>query len=439
MKGVGSRPSIVQASLLFGAGCLALGLGIGLGPPYLTKAGFDLVTVTGLAVLTAGLVLLAVGGATLVRVARTWRRVLLVPVLLAAMATAALSIGQAVAATNVPPTPLGSTTPADSGLTFADVTFPTTDEVALSGWYVPSRNRAAVVLLHGAGSTRSSVLDHAAVLAQHGYGVLLFDARGHGRSDGRAMDFGWYGDEDVRAGVSFLQTRPDVDDELIAAVGLSMGGEEAIGAAAGDRRIRAVVAEGATHRTAADRAWLSDEFGWRGTLQEGLDRLTYGITDLLTAARQPSALRDAVAATAPRKVLLIAAGDRADEVTAGRYIQSAAAGSVDLWISPGTGHTDALRTHPREWEQRITAFLEPALRAASGCPAGQANNRKQSKRGVQLGPIQSSPEVVDKPSHQMPRSQSPKVRCRRLGRFESVLKVASGRLGATIGSTWSCG
>ena len=110
------------------------------------------------------------------------------------------------------------------------------------------RNHAAVVLLHGAGSTRSSVLDHAVVLANHGYGVLLFDARGHGRSGGRAMDFGWYGDKDVTAAVSFLQTRPDVDDDLIAAVGLSMGGEEAIGAAASDRRIRAVVAEGATHR-----------------------------------------------------------------------------------------------------------------------------------------------------------------------------------------------
>ena len=361
MERVGARPQLVRGSLAFGAGCLLLGVGIGLGPPYLAKAGFHPVTVIGLAVLAAGLALLVVSGVILVRVARSWRRILVVPVLLAAVATAVLTIGQAVAATTVPPTTVGSTTPADSGLTFAEVTFPTADGVALAGWYIPSRNHAAVVLLHGAGSTRSGLLDHAVVLAHHGYGVLLFDARGHGRSDGRAMDFGWYGDQDVAGAVSFLQTRPDVDDELIAAVGLSMGGEEAIGAAAGDRRIRAVVAEGATHRVTADRAWLSEEFGWRGALQEGLDWLTYGITDLLTAADQPPALRDAVAATAPRKVLLIAAGERADEGSAGRYIQTGAAGSVDLWIVPGTGHTDALRTHPREWEQRVTAFLATAL------------------------------------------------------------------------------
>ncbi|MEI8406506.1 MULTISPECIES: alpha/beta hydrolase [unclassified Kribbella] len=361
MERVDTRPNILRAGLVFAVGCLVLGVGAGLGPPYLAKAGFQVVTVIGLAVLVAGLVLLALGGVNLVRGARSWRRVLVVPALLAVVATAALTIGPAVAATNVPPTTVGSTTPADRRLAFEEVAFLTTDGVALAGWYIPSGNRAAVVLLHGAGSTRSSVLEHAVVLARHGYGVLLFDARGHGRSDGRAMDFGWYGDQDVSAAVSFLQTRPDVDDELIAAVGLSMGGEEAIGAAASDRRIRAVVAEGATNRVPADRAWLSDEFGWRGALQEGLDWLTYGIADLLTDTDQPLALRDAVAAGAPRKVLLIAAGNRADEGNAGRYIKSASPGTVDLWIVPGTGHTDALRTHPREWEERVTTFLTTAF------------------------------------------------------------------------------
>jgi pimeloyl-ACP methyl ester carboxylesterase len=283
------------------------------------------------------------------------------PALLAASVIALLSLGQAVAATNVPPTAVGATTPGESGLPFSEVRFATADGISLAGWYIPSRNRAAVVLLHGAGSTRSSVLENAVVLARHGYGVLLFDARGHGRSDGRAMDFGWYGDQDVAAGVSFLQAQPTVNDESIAAVGLSMGGEEAIGAAAHDERIRAVVAEGATNRISADKAWLSDDFGWRGALQEGLDRLTYGLTDLLTTAEQPIALHDAVTASAPRPVLLIAGGDLADEAHAGRYIQSASPGTVDLWVVPGTGHTAALDNHPSQWEQRVTTFLDNAL------------------------------------------------------------------------------
>ena len=51
-----------------------------------------------------------------------------------------------------------------------------------------------------------------------------------------------------------------------------MGGEEAIGASASNDLIRAVVAEGATARTAADKGWLSDEYGLRGVLQEQIER-----------------------------------------------------------------------------------------------------------------------------------------------------------------------
>jgi pimeloyl-ACP methyl ester carboxylesterase len=273
---------------------------------------------------------------------------------------AAMSLGQAVAATQVPRTAIGSSTPARGGLTYSDAAFETSDGVRLSGWYIPSTNGAAVVVLHGAGSTRSDALDQAVVLARHGYGVLVFDARGHGRSAGRAMDFGWYGDEDVSAAVSYLQSRPDVHAG-IGALGLSMGGEEALGAAAGDPRIRAVVAEGATNRAPADREWLSDEYGWRGALQEGIDWLTYGVADLLTPAHKPATLRNAAAAVAPRPVLLIAAGAVPDEENADRYIQSGSPRSVQLWVVPDAGHTQGLRVEPGQWEQRVIAFFDSGL------------------------------------------------------------------------------
>ena len=219
------------------------------------------------------------------------------------------------------------------------------------------------MLLHGAGSTRSAVLDHAALLARHGYGVLLFDARGHGRSAGRAMDLGWFGDEDVRGAVSFLAAQPEVSG-AIGAVGMSMGGEEAIGAAASDRRIRAVVAEGATNRTAADRAWLPDEYGIRGWLQRPIDWLTYAAADVLTEAHPPMSLRSAAAAAAPTPMLLIAAGDAPDETRAGRYIQSGSPPTVEIWEVPETRHTEALTTHPAEWEARVMTFLASALGVA---------------------------------------------------------------------------
>ena len=204
------------------------------------------------------------------------------------------------------------------------------------------------------------MLTHAVVLARHGFGVLLVDARGHGRSAGRAMDFGWYGDRDIAAAVTFLQSRPDVDRRRIAVVGMSMGGEEAIGAAASDPRIRAVVAEGATGRVAADKAFLPEVYGLNGWLQQCIDRVTTAYTALLTDARPPVSLRNAVAATAPRPVLLVTGGNVADEGHAARHMQRGNS-NVQVWTAPGAGHTAGLATRPDDWERRVTGFLGDAL------------------------------------------------------------------------------
>ena len=350
-----------RGSAAFTAGLLGLAVAVGIGGPHLAKSGLTPMTVAGGMAFASGMVLLVTGGLVLVRASRYWWRALTVPALALVVLVVVWTLGQAIAATNVPRTAVGATTPADAGFRYRDVELRTPDGITLSGWYVPSTNGAAVVLLHGAGSTRSGVLDHAVVLARHGYGVLLFDARGHGRSGGRAMDFGWYGDEDAALAVSFLRDQPDVDDERIAAVGLSMGGEEAIGAAASDKRLRAVVAEGATNRVPGDKAWLADEFGWRGRIQQGIEWLLYNIADLLTAADQPETLQAAVAAAAPRPVLLIAGADMPDEPRAGRFIQEGSPATVQLWVAPDTGHTEALATHPAEWEARVTSFLVGAL------------------------------------------------------------------------------
>jgi dienelactone hydrolase len=317
--------------------------------------------VGGLVAALAGLALLVSGTTRLLAPVRPWRRLLAIPVALGLVHAVAVPVVVAVVATNVPRSELGPDTPATDGLAYVDASFPTADGVELSGWYVPSRNGAAVALLHGASSNRTAVLDHALVLAAAGFGVLLFDARGQGRSGGRAMNLGWYGDVDVDAAVDYLVSRPDVDLDRIAVLGESMGGEQAIGALAADDRIRAVVAEGATSRVAADQDWLSERYGGRGWLQEGINRFTFGLTDLLTSASPPPSLRAAATTAAPRPILLIAGGAVADEVDAADHIRRASPDSVDVWVVPGGRHTGGLRERPEEWQSRVTAFLDEAL------------------------------------------------------------------------------
>src|SRR5690606_361580 len=78
---------------------------------------------------------------------------------------------------------------------------------ARPGWFAPALGGAAVVLLPGAGSSRDAVVDHLAVLHEGGFAVLALDPRGHGRSTGRGMDWGWYGEADIAAAVTYLAGR----------------------------------------------------------------------------------------------------------------------------------------------------------------------------------------------------------------------------------------
>ena len=336
------------------AGAVALTVGVGVGLRWLVAGELAWQTVLGVLGLVAGVFLMGLA----LRPAGTLARALV----LAFVVVTVWTMAPALVATVVPPTVHGMGAPLGVGLDAREITFETEDGVRLWGWYVASRNGAAVVLRHGSGSTATDLLSHAAVLAESGYGILMTDARGHGLSEGVAMDFGWFGDLDTRAAVSFLVAQPDVDPARVGVVGLSMGGEEAIGAAGRDARIAAVVAEGASARTEQDKAWFEDEYGWRGWLQLRLEWLQYALADIISPAAKPVALATSAAAMAPRPVLLITAGERPDEANAARFIQTAAGDHVSVWTIPGVGHVEGLARSPEMWRQKVLPFLDVALR-----------------------------------------------------------------------------
>ena len=125
------------------------------------------------------------------------------------------------------------------------MSFTTSDGLTLRGWYVPSRNGAAVIAAPGrAGSQRPARL-----LMRHGYGVLLFDRRGEGKSDGDPNAFGWGADKDMNAAVAYLQRQSDVDGNRIGGIGLSVGAETLLQTAAESDGLKAVVADGAGSRS----------------------------------------------------------------------------------------------------------------------------------------------------------------------------------------------
>ena len=94
---------------------------------------------------------------------------------------------------------------------------------------------AGIVICHGAGSAKESHFDFARGCRADGIVALAYDARGHGRSEG---DFGPGALDDVLAMVELVRGRTDA----VALRGSSMGGFQAIHAAARDPSLCAVVA-----------------------------------------------------------------------------------------------------------------------------------------------------------------------------------------------------
>ena len=120
------------------------------------------------------------------------------------------------------------------------------DHLKLFGWYLyndePDR---AVLLVHGRNASKQNAIsgklpELAAKLTKEGYAVLMFDLRGHGESEGKRYTWGEYERRDVMGGVDFLIDK-GFKRGKIAVLGISLGGAAAVGAAANEPAIGALI------------------------------------------------------------------------------------------------------------------------------------------------------------------------------------------------------
>lgn len=231
-----------------------------------------------------------------------------------------------------------------------DVRLETADGLTLAASWVPARNGRTVVLF----PRRAGTQRHARMLVRNGFGVLSVDMRGYGDSDGDPNAFGWGATRDVDAAVAFLRAH---GEERIGALGLSVGGEQLLEAAAGNVNLRAVVSDGAGERSVKETA----DRGWAATLVLPQRAVMTTAIAALSGDTPPVGLGDAIDAISPRPVFLVYAehGAGGEDLTPEWFD---AAGRPKLsWRVPGAGHTGGLEAQPREYERRVVGFLKDRL------------------------------------------------------------------------------
>jgi uncharacterized protein len=238
------------------------------------------------------------------------------------------------------------------GKTFEEVSFTTSDGLRLQGWFVPSKNGATVISFPG----RKGSQKPARLLARHGYGVLLFDRRGEGESEGDPNTLGWRGTRDLEAAIAYLKSRPDVDPNRIGGVGLSVGGEVMLQAAAETDDFKAIVSEGAGIRSV--REAIHHPGAMKAIVTEIFGVSTLG-TMIFTSDLPPRSLTDLSAEISEPALFIRATPGQGGEQLTETYYE-AAKGPKELWAAPG-GHTGAIDGAPEEYERRVVGFFDRTI------------------------------------------------------------------------------
>lgn len=259
------------------------------------------------------------------------------------------------------PAQTGPLTP-PSGLAIRRVAFPSRSGATIRGWYVRGAAGAgAVLLLHGVGSNRSSMVDRARFLHAAGYTVLLPDFQAHGESDGTRITFGLLESLDASAALEFL--RSCTPGERVAVIGVSMGGAATL-LGPGPLKVDALVLESVypTIRQAVDDRLVV----WLGPVR----RLRRWVTPAVMREMRveigasEDSLRpiDRIGKVDEPVFVIAGTRDAYTTIAEARSLFDHASSPKEFWGVEGAKHED-LHTFARtEYEQRVGSFLAKYLR-----------------------------------------------------------------------------
>ena len=250
-------------------------------------------------------------------------------------------------------------TPADEGLDFREVGFRSTDGLALKGWWVPGEGPSrAVTLVHGLEGSKADqhVLKTACVYFEAGYGVLMFDLRGHGESEGMRTTLGYQEVRDVRGALSWLEEQ-GFEPGKVVLHGWSMGGATVLRSAPRTGVAAVIEESGYADLPLLLRDRLPESSGLPPFFNPGIFLMAKLFLDFDPWAVKPG---EGAAKLSGEGVPLLIVHSTDDEVVPFEQAQMLAAcdPNAELWKIGGYGHVEAY-SYP-EYRRRLLDFLERA-------------------------------------------------------------------------------
>jgi uncharacterized protein len=252
------------------------------------------------------------------------------------------------------------------------LSFHSSTGINLVGRWFRGTNRSTIVLANGYGDTQDQMLSIADFLHRAGFNVLTYNMRSRAGSGGEYVTLGVYEQNDLISALDYLCTLSDVDPQRLGALGVSMGGAVVILAAARDKRIKAVVDDCGFSDAPSVIAASFEHFIHLPSFP--FAPVTIWIADERAGIDVDSVRpMDVIARISPRPIFIIhGLDDFTVPVENSKQNFAHAREPKQLWLVPGAKHGKAHSVAKAEYERRVTAFFDKALKNGGGEMRGQA-------------------------------------------------------------------
>lgn len=240
----------------------------------------------------------------------------------------------------------------------------------LRGWFVPGKERGAVILLHGCGGNRTELLPEIEILSRAGLGTLAFDWPGSGESDGISQ---WGASEigSLRVALDWLRARPEVDPRWMGLFAFSLSTWIALREAGTDPRFSAVALAGAP-ASMVDFGFVGNPFGgklsqWAGMMADRARGMPVGTDEPM----------DIVKRIAPTPLLLIAGSeDQVVPAVMTEELFASASEPKQLLVIPHAGHGEYAKVGGKAYADRLASFFVDALNSKSAAMGRDPGERQ---------------------------------------------------------------